>query len=410
MALSPWQVLLARLKMTVEMYFSEAFSIHVTAKDDWFDPILNADTKVFVDPFMIFQDDNRLWSGAHGQLIEHFNYCFHLIAQGKGNPKTLHYQKAVSLLHFPEPREFCLGYTAEGTRGAGGSVGYARQIAKAMAEAIERGVKDLRHFEELGILNEGVGPDRISDLTCNVLKDRFIAYTLGVAKRHRLPIVKIKIGRARFDTVRKTWRSVVVELPLNQASNRAVILVPARFLSDLPVLNAHDWWASSEAAQLRNDLNYEVMGSVNKATIVALARRAPGVVQKWSINRETSRFAAYDFEKDPKGVWSWDRAARQYVKTAPLVIRPARSDKEFVAVIQLIIDQFRRFIEEQGGWKLLWNDNGEEKPEEAAQLAFRGIAQHYCQANNIVIDREVELGRGPVDFKFSNGYSNRALL
>jgi hypothetical protein len=27
-----------------------------------------------------------------------------------------------------------------------------------------------------------------------------------------------------------------------------------------------------------------------------------------------------------------------------------------------------------------------------------------------VVDREVELGRGPVDFKFSNGYSKRALL
>jgi hypothetical protein len=39
-----------------------------------------------------------------------------------------------------------------------------------------------------------------------------------------------------------------------------------------------------------------------------------------------------------------------------------------------------------------------------------GIARSYCRANNIVVDREVELGRGPVDFKFSNGYARRALL
>jgi hypothetical protein len=39
-----------------------------------------------------------------------------------------------------------------------------------------------------------------------------------------------------------------------------------------------------------------------------------------------------------------------------------------------------------------------------------GIARNYCRANNIVVDREVELGRGPVDFKFLNGYIHRAQL
>jgi hypothetical protein len=58
----------------------------------------------------------------------------------------------------------------------------------------------------------------------------------------------------------------------------------------------------------------------------------------------------------------------------------------------------------------LWNDDGTDKPEDAAQLLFRGVVQNYCHANNIVIDREVELGRGPVDFKVSSGYAHRAHL
>jgi hypothetical protein len=68
------------------------------------------------------------------------------------------------------------------------------------------------------------------------------------------------------------------------------------------------------------------------------------------------------------------------------------------------------FIEEQGGWDLLWARAGKDKPEHAAQLVFRGIAQSYCRANNISLDAEVNLGRGPVDFKFSNGYTHRAHL
>jgi hypothetical protein len=91
-------------------------------------------------------------------------------------------------------------------------------------------------------------------------------------------------------------------------------------------------------------------------------------------------------------------------------LQPPQDDQAFFVIIDSTIDAFKHYIEEQRGWKLLWNDNGSEKLEEAAQLAFLGLARSYCQANNIVVDREVELGRGPVDFKFSNGYSKRALL
>jgi hypothetical protein len=78
-------------------------------------------------------------------------------------------------------------------------------------------------------------------------------------------------------------------------------------------------------------------------------------------------------------------------------------------VIDQIIEKVRLFIEQQRGWYLLW-DGAREKPELAAQLLLYGIARSYCEANNVVVDPEVELGRGPVDFKFSNGYIHRAHL
>jgi hypothetical protein len=78
--------------------------------------------------------------------------------------------------------------------------------------------------------------------------------------------------------------------------------------------------------------------------------------------------------------------------------------------IDVLAGTFQQFVENQGGWRLLWNDDKSRKPEDAAQLLFKAVVQNYCQANDIVIDREVELGRGPVDFKFSSGYRRRALL
>jgi hypothetical protein len=41
---------------------------------------------------------------------------------------------------------------------------------------------------------------------------------------------------------------------------------------------------------------------------------------------------------------------------------------------------------------------------------FLGIIKHYCQANNIDISAEPNIGRGPVDFKASKGFNLRVLL
>lgn len=75
-----------------------------------------------------------------------------------------------------------------------------------------------------------------------------------------------------------------------------------------------------------------------------------------------------------------------------------------------MINNFVHFLENNSGYKLLWNDNKKHKKEEAVQLLFYGIVIHYCNANNVDLNREVNLGRGPVDFKFSSGYQNKYLI
>jgi hypothetical protein len=390
--------------------FSDVFKVKRKRADDWFDPVLILDTKLFVDPFLVFQEADPDWKKAHRELVLYFDACFTLIAQSGGNPKSLQYTKALSLLRFPEPKEFCLGYVMEGTSGAGGGKGYAAAIAQAIVDAIGRGARHPAHFEELGIFNEGIGPDRISDIACNVLRPRFIRYTQQVARRHRIKMARFEIGGAEFDKVRQRWRKKNVLLPKNPFTGGPILLVPQRFLRDLPILNANDWWDSSEAEQLRNDLNIEVMGKVSKDEIIELARKHPEAVAAWVQSREAAPPSPYDLKADRKGVYGWAPAASEYVSAHPLKLKGPKEISEFMDAISAVINQYTLFIEERGGWRLLWNDDKSEKPEEAAQLVFLGLARGYCEANGIVLDREVNLGRGPVDFKFSNGYEARALL
>ena len=84
------------------------FRIRRTKSDDWFDPILNADTELFVDPFLIFKEKNGFWKDGHARLIEHFDRAFLMVAEGNLDPATLLYKKALALLVFKASKELAL--------------------------------------------------------------------------------------------------------------------------------------------------------------------------------------------------------------------------------------------------------------------------------------------------------------
>jgi hypothetical protein len=391
------------------MLASSHFGLTRSGDDDWFDTILDVDTELFVDPFLIFKETDALWADGHAQLIAHFNRAFLLVAEANRNPNALAYRKALRLLEFREPRELCLGYTAEGTSGSGSGGKLGRLMAQAIGEAISRGLDNPSHFEELGVLQERIGADRISDTTCTILKPKLVRYTQEIARQHDIPLDQHELYGASFDEQRQQFERPTVAVPTNPATGGPLLFVPERFLRDLPHLNKDDWWDFYENERLRDDLNYEVMGRVDKGKIVAAARAHMESVRRWADEQEDKPGEPYDFERDPKGVVLWESAASEFTLANPLAIEPPSDAAQFEAVIAAVIEQFRLFIEEQRGWSLLW-DGDKEKPEAAPQLVFFGIARNYCKANNVVLDPETDLGRGPVDFKFSNGYVHRAHL
>ena len=391
------------------MLFSEHFGISSTESDDWFDPILDDDTALFIDPFLIFKEQLGFWADAHTRIIEHFDLCFRLIAEGHLNPDSVKYKKAVDLLAFPEPRELCLGYTRKGTSGAGSARGFATIMARLIADAIRRGMENIDHFEELGIFEKGIGSDRISDVAATILKPRLIEHTRTVAAAHVIPTASHVVRSGEYDDRRLRWLNARADLPTNPFTEGPILLVPRRFLNRLPTINKDDWWDAYENERLREDMSYEVLGNVDKERIVRAARSTPEFVHEWTTHREEGPARSYNVSADPEGVYLWDPVSRRYVAENPVELPEAQSEAEFFEVIETVIQQFKLFVEEQGGWDLLWNGI-KEKHEHAVQLLFRGIAKHYCQANNVVLDPEVNLGRGPVDFKFSNGYEKRAHL
>jgi hypothetical protein len=112
----------------------------------------------------------------------------------------------------------------------------------------------------------------------------------------------------------------------------------------------------------------------------------------------------YDFLKDPKGLLSWAGFAREYASKYPLVLkREIKTLSDLRQIVSSIIDQFRRNLESNGLNKLLYKPDGRAQRESFAQLLFFASADAYCRANGLDLSPESDAGRGPVDFKVSNG-------
>ena len=394
------------------MKFSDEFKFKVGKTEEWFNPILSLDTKIFIDPFLLYSLERDEFAGSHSEVISFFNLVFQFIARSKGDKSNIFWRRATNLLLFPEAEEFCIGYASQSTKGAGSGLGFAKIIAEALWEAVESGKTELKHFEEVGILREGIGADRISDITATILKKRFSDYTQRICSFYKLPMNEFIARRGVFDPKLERWMPIKYLAPYNRYNQKPILLTPRRFLRDLPTISANDFWDYcwyNENESLRDDYSADITKNVDKQTIVSFAINHPDIRDRYLQKVEERKPEPYDLNKDKKGYIQWYDSTAKYCIENPHLEKIDSLDK-LSKILDSFLKEFVNYVENNSGWKLLWNDNGVAKGEEAAQLLFLGIIKHYCKANNIDISKEVNIGRGPVDFKVSIGYALRALI
>jgi hypothetical protein len=387
--------------------FSEAFGITIGPEDDWFDPVLERDTTLFVDPFLVADDSSPFWGDAYTDLIEFFNVALALIADSGGQRVSRQWRMAKSLLMFPEPFEFALGYGKETIFGAGTGDELGRMIMNAANDAIQAGISRIESLEELILLGESIGPDRISDLVCNVMKSSFIEYTQGVASRHELPIFDLPVAHVDWDTGERRWIDGYRALPRNPVHPRAaVLLTPRRFLRELPTIDAEDFWEWAWlgfADDLKKRFNYQVASKVNRREIVRLARFRDR--QLWVEYVHTRRRRPYDFEADPRNIVVPYDAPKQLA--AYIRLQHEVSPEDFCDFVRTLIEDFAWTVEDKTGWKWLWTAETP-RSERVCQDLFEQTLVLSCKKADVDMTREGQTGRGPVDFKFSTGWERRA--
>lgn len=360
------------------------------------DIILDLDTKYFIDPALLRNNHVLEFSNASKKVERYFEGIVALI-KISNYENDMYWKKADRLLKFKEIKGTCLGYSNNGTSGNAIGKELRQGILKTIKELLKTGAVEPIILEFLSVFQEKIGCDRISDLVTFILRNEIVLYTKRVLQ-------ELKYNKNSEEG-----------MVINPYNGECILLLPMEILSPLPIANEYDDidFSCEENERVRNEINayFDLDGrkKLKKEEIYELMINCIPFRNQLVDSYKSICPEIYNFDEDPIGQIIWYPKSRQAVIEYPLKLQQPTSEDELEGLVVKICNHFKKLVENNGWWKLLY-DNNKPKHENAAQLLLFGVADAYCEANGIDISREVNNGQGPVDFKFSKGAQNKILV
>jgi hypothetical protein len=405
-------------KLSNPVRFSTHFGIEPAYLEEVgaLDPTLNLDTNLFIDPLLLQTSQHaEIREQGYQGYCKHFEKVITLLKHSQNNnDNDTYWRNARKLMSFPEIKHSCLGYGANSVSGSGSGSSMTDFVMQTAKDIVALGITDPDMFVAMSIFEEGIGPDRISDMATNVIIDALVQFTERV-------LAPLSIPQQRC-TIISGSKSISANLPINpfvKGNNTGILLVPTDILKALPI--AKDWESISYAASrnntLRHEINQQISGIWERKTL-----KDKHELKRWALQdkqafesllgliKATDKIP-YDVKKDPKGEIFWRSILERIAEVEPFIIsKPECLDFENVQQItEKIIEQFRFLVEDRRLSEELYVE-GRPRPEKSAQRLFFAVAHAYCKANNIDLTPEADTGNGPVDFKLSQGYTGRVLV
>lgn len=236
----------------VKIYFSDYFEVDHDTVENYgaLDISLVCDNPAFVDPFLIFA--NPIYKEQHDLIINYLKFLRDkaIAAGGRELPPGdyQHYYK------FPEVKQAWLGYSVDGNAGLGLGPDFAQSLYvnlnRIFADFGKETITKSAHIEKLCLVEEGVGIDKISDFTLNLIKSFILNYTQEFAEKNinakflrEFPVKKVSFN---FNT--GLWEDARFRLPFLEYKNKIdyILLVPQN------ILTSDDTWISKNDFLLNN--------------------------------------------------------------------------------------------------------------------------------------------------------------
>lgn len=415
---------MADSEVSARIYFTDFFGVDPDILEAYgaFNVSLINDLPLFIDPFLLFDSEDETYQRLHQDIIRYVRFL-----RDRSVESILPPRMVKEWFHFPEVRQNWLGFSKSGNGGSGLGAKFAKALHNNLHsafrtfgdETITRG----HHLEKLRLLDNGVGRDHLSDFTTNLIKAFLLEYTQAFAQIHLKSTQRrrVAVRKVRFDYERQRWRHGTYELPYWDGD--FVILTPKEILTkDEAWINRsdlldrfHDIYTSLPDDQLRARIDEYFRAQLSdnpkeeevKAAASATIQAFPGVLDYYIRQKEETGEKAHQIS----GI-KVHETEEQFVKQVRELVDQHLAGTAFYQEADTFEASLRRVhflkdvIENKDGYRLFYLKGKPLKREEDLQIMYRLT----WYASTFEIDREVNNGRGPVDFKASKGSKDKTLI
>jgi len=415
----------------MDIYFSDHFKVKEKDLEKYgaFNISLVADLPLFIDPFLLFNSKKKKYKQLHEDIIKYLVFL-----KDKSTSQTLDDGALKAWYAFKEVEQNWLGFSVTGNKGSALGMDFARalngNLHKIFSEFGQEKVTKGSHLEKLCLIKDGVGKDNISDFSTNLVKGFLLDYTQTFAQKHINESLrgKFRVQRVCFNYDTETWEEATFDLP--KFKSDFVILTPKELLTkDETWINKKDLFEDFE--RIPNAIaNDELRHKVNNYFLSRIPRDPKKKKEPTKQEKAAAAFATiqefpelidyYIKSKEESGDLAESVSSEKVAFSQKFYIDNVQNfiaglqNKNFYAFAQNSqveakkkIEILKEYIEDNDGYKLFYHNGQRIKGEKDLQLLF-GLVCH--ESSIFDVNREVNNGRGPVDFKISKGNADKTLV
>ena len=202
------------------------------------------DFPVYLNPFVFSARPDPFSVDASRVIRTFFQHNINLI----NNKQVDTARKNFSYLN--EPNETCLGMSIKKPKGRGIGEDNANDLFDSIlsSNALKTGLVD--HLEDTAIFIDGIGKDKVSDMTTNIIRSSLIKYTQNQCNLLEIPLTANVASGFFWDPVKLKWDQVYTDMLVIEG--RKILLVPKGVVSYVKEFN-HSKYHQRHALEFLQD-------------------------------------------------------------------------------------------------------------------------------------------------------------
>lgn len=411
--------------MDVKVYFSDFFEVEPSVLEEYgaFDVSLINDLPLFIDPFLLFNSSKREYQELHENMLKYLGFL-----RDKAQEKEISPGLLKAWFMFPEIKQNWLGFSKNGNGGSGLGPDFAVALHSNLNSVLSgfgnETVTKSSHLEKICIIKEKVGKDNISDFTTRLIHEYLLKYTQTFALNHldKKYVKKVAVNNVRFNYKTESWERDNYQLPY--INGDYVLLTPT------DILTKDDTWINKTDMVKDFSLipecidNEQLRFQINNYFFSILPKKPSAKDRSLAVSRVIQQFPEFvDYYikyKEQRGDQAQANSSQKVKDSAQFYVEQF---KELIVLLEshtafyktkydTYEDSFKRVlflkhvIENNDGYRIFYSKGAPIKKEEDLQILYRLT----WFATDSDVNREVNNGRGPVDFKVSKGNKDKTLI